>query len=229
MIRRHRDQVFGSALVFPGGTVDESDHSPQWSGLIDAGSDDPRFRALKIAGFREMFEETGILLARNADGEHVAAQGTRTDPFIEVVRASSGRLILDDLVHFGHWITPERLPKRFDTHFFVARAGPHHEGTCDHQESVALEWATPSGILDRAAAGADSIMFPTRMNISRLAGSQSADSALQRARRTPVVTVLPRVEKRPDGTAVLIPEEAGYGVSENFIPNDPGKPGSNRA
>lgn len=102
MIRRHQDQVFASALVFPGGTVDECDRSDAWLDLIEDGRDDPDLRACKIAGFRETFEETGILLARDAKGDCIAHRGERTDPLMDVVRGSGGRLILDDLVHFGH-------------------------------------------------------------------------------------------------------------------------------
>jgi hypothetical protein len=38
-----------------------------------------------------------------------------------------------------------------------------------------------------------------------------------------VVTVMPRVEKRPGGLVVVIPEEAGYGVTEYAAPEVAGK------
>lgn len=89
---------------------------------------------------------------------------------------------------------------------------------CDNGEAVELVWATPASILNRAAAGEGSIMFPTRLNISRLADSASAEEAMSRARIMPIFTVLPWVEERPDDTAVMIPAEAGYVVTENFVP-----------
>ena len=219
MVRRHEKQFFSSALVFPGGLVDHTDRSADWHDLVvDDEGLDPERRALRIAGFRETFEETGILLARGAHGDCVAAAAGGAS-FIETVQASGGRLHLSDLVPFGHWITPEMSPRRFDSHFFLCRTAPEQVAQCDGSEAVALEWATPAAILDRAAAGETSILFPTRMNISLLANSETAAHALEVARARPVFTVRPRVEKRPGGTAVIIPVEAGYPETENFHPH----------
>ena len=56
MVRRHAGQTFSSALVFPGGTVDESDWSDAWLDLATGGEAlDPAERALRIAAFRETF------------------------------------------------------------------------------------------------------------------------------------------------------------------------------
>lgn len=219
MVRRHERQVFASALVFPGGTVDRADHAEDWLDLLEGHDElDPVQRALRIAGFRETFEETGVFLARGPDGACVAAPGGPEVPFIELVRASGGRLVLTDLVHFGHWITPTVAKQRFDTHFYLARAAPDQVAVCDGGEAVELEWARPADILARAAAGEGSIMFPTRMNVRLLAQSASVDEALTAARARPVYTVLPRLEQRADGVAVVIPEAAGYGETENFHP-----------
>lgn len=219
MVRRHEKQAFASALVFPGGTVDEADRAEAWLDLVEGhGELDPEQRALRIAGFRETFEETAVFLARGADGAGLPAPGGPEVPFIELVRASGGRLFLPELVHFGHWITPEGAPKRFDTHFYLCRAAPDQVAVCDGCEAVDLEWARPNEILARAAAGERSILFPTRMNMRLLAQTTSADEAIAEARARPVVTVLPRVEKRAGGVAVVIPEGAGYGETENFLP-----------
>jgi len=219
MIRRHQKQFFGSALVFPGGVVQESDYSDDWLPLVeDSEGLDPEERALRIAGFRETFEETGILLAKGPDGRCMPCVG-ETEAFIEVVHASGGRLVLSDLVRFGHWITPERSPQRFDTHFFLCLTAEGQEAVCDGGEAVALEWARPDDISARAAGGEASILFPTRMNISRLAESTSAQAALARWRGQDIFTVSPWVEKREGGLAVVIPKEAGYRETENFVPS----------
>ncbi|MET0361482.1 MAG: NUDIX hydrolase [Sphingobium sp.] len=220
MVRRHKDQFFSSALVFPGGLVDAGDRSADWLALIDdADGLDEDARALRIAGFRETFEETGILLARGIHGDCVSAPPAG-GAFIDIVRESGGRLRLSDLVPFGHWVTPERSPKRFDTYFFLCRTAPDQVAVCDGDEAVALEWAAPEAILARAAAGETSILFPTRMNISRLAETGNAADALAAAQARPVFTVHPRVEKRDGGMAVVIPAEAGYCETENFHPHN---------
>lgn len=227
MIRRHPEQYFASALVFPGGTVDESDRSDDWLPLVVGGAAlSVEERALRIAAFRETFEETSILLARNDAGRHVACTAPDREDFRQVVAQSRGKLHLDDLAHFGHWITPERAPKRFDTHFFLAAAPADQEAQCDGGEAVALEWNRPMDVLARAEAGEASILFPTRMNLRLLARNDGAQVAIGDARERPVITVLPRTEKRAAGMAVITPAEAGYGETEDFHPFETSDPGS---
>jgi hypothetical protein len=55
------------------------------------------------------------------------------------------------------------------------------------------------------------VIFPTRLNLEKLGGSQDVATALRSARQNTLVTVLPRVQKGADGRPTLhIPPEAGY-------------------
>lgn len=221
MVRRHGSGQFASALVFPGGVVDPADRSDAWLPLIDdVGDFDANERVLRIAAFRETFEEASLLLGRGSDGRAVPCRSDDRNDFHAVVAASGGRLQLGDLARFGHWVTPEVAPKRFDTHFFLCRAPAGQEAVCDGGETVALEWVSPRDALDRAAAGERSILFPTRMNLKRLAESSDAAGAIAAALARERFTVTPRVEKRADGMLVIIPAAAGYGETENFHPHE---------
>src|SRR5262245_22287889 len=65
VVRHHQIDFASGALVFPGGKVDAADSDPRLRGLctgIEGLSDEDL--AFRIAGIREAFEETGILLAR---------------------------------------------------------------------------------------------------------------------------------------------------------------------
>jgi len=222
MVRRHGNGQFASALVFPGGLVDPSDRDAAWAPLLDGAEGlDADERALGIAAFRETFEETALLLARDAHGAPVGCHSAERSDFRAVVAASGGKLPLGALAHFGHWITPEGPPKRFDTHFFLTEAPAGQEAICDGGETVALEWVAPRDVLARAADGDLSILFPTRMNLKRLAESSTVADAIAAARARPRFTVLPRPERREGGTAVVIPAEAGYGETEHFHPHPP--------
>ena len=57
-------------------------------------------------------------------------------------------------------------------------------------------------------------MFPTRLNLQVLDRSKTAAEAEAAARLQRVVTVEPRVEDRADGKVLVIPAEAGYGLTE---------------
>ncbi|MHA6693555.1 NUDIX hydrolase [Homoserinimonas sp. A520] len=220
MVRRHAKAVFASALVFPGGAVDEDDYSDDWMPLLGSGAGiaNPE-RAIRIAGIRETFEETALLLAARPDGEPIA-QPDRTDArFIDVVRASGGLLMLDDVQPFSHWVTPEVAPRRFDTYFLLARAPVGQQPVPDGGETVAVEWASPAETVRRAESDAQSIIFPTLLNLMRLAESTDSAGAIEAARNRPLFTVMPTVEVREGGARVaVIPAEAGYGVTEHPAP-----------
>jgi hypothetical protein len=52
------------------------------------------------------------------------------------------------------------------------------------------------------------------MNLRKLAESPDADSAIAAAKDRAIVTVTPRVERRESGAVLIIPEAAGYGLTE---------------
>jgi len=136
-----------------------------------------------------------------------------------LVEAEDLELACDLLVHFAHWITPEGLPKRFDTHFFLVAAPPDQFAAHDGTESVDSMWISPRRALSDADAGKRTVIFQTRMNVAKLAQSERVGDAIEAARASRVVTVLPRVERGPDGPVIRIPAEADYDLVE--APLDP--------
>src|SRR5207245_8537284 len=74
--------------------------------------------------------------------------------FAQVVETSGRRLDLGGLVYFARWITPEAMPKRYDTAFFAAAMPEGQEARPAAGEVQSLEWLTPAEALARAEAGA---------------------------------------------------------------------------
>ena len=230
MVRRSAGMAFGaSAWVFPGGKVAAADSAPEWDDLSD-GSYDHYARSLRIAAAREVFEESGLLLATRSGHELDAdasagfdAQraAVEADPalFLSLVREAGLRLTLDRLVPFAHWITPSFEPRRFDTHFFLVRAPASQVVRHDGREAVDHEWVAPASLLERRLRGEAKLMFPTRLNLEVLGKSATAAEAEAAARARKVVTVEPQVEDRGDSKVLVIPAEAGYGLTEERIGN----------
>ena len=138
--------------------------------------------------------------------------------FLDLVRDEDLLLATDLMVPFAHWITPVTQPKRFDTHFLLVSAPVEQLGAHDGGESVEGFWIAPRQALQDAAAGSRTLVLPTQMNLTKLARYATVAEAVAATRATPVVTVTPRVERTPDGRKLHIPAEAGYGVTEVFVP-----------
>lgn len=213
MVRRHASASFASALVFPGGAVDADDASPDWLPYL-TGADGltPDARARRIAALRETFEEVGILVGSAAPP--APTPHARPAAFRALVAQLGLRLPLDALHLFGHWIAPVVAPKRYDTHFYLCAHPAAQVPACDGREIIDWHWIAPADALARAAAGDRSFVFPTRMNLSRLAESSDTGAALAAARNRAVVTVQPVLHQTPHGPRLIIPADAGYGVTE---------------
>lgn len=231
VVRHHQIDFASGALVFPGGKADAADFDPALDPYLDGAMDGADMRAIQVASIREAFEECGVLLAR-PEGSDAIISGerlARLEPFrdrlhkgeltiLEFLQRESLRLACDTLVHFAHWVTPEMMPKRFDTHFFLAAAPADHLAVHDGHESVDSVWITPAAAIADAAAGKRTVIFPTLRNVEKLGMSASVSDALAAAAESTPVRVLPWMDKREDGTYLCIPEEAGYAISEEKMP-----------
>src|SRR5215475_5162773 len=227
MMVRHYEIDFNSgALVFPGGSVDKGDNeiiaNPQlYSGgeAMEAGE-----LSFRIAAIRETFEESGILLARpkgskalvdaKRAGEIEAAHRTELCEgkitFLKVLSDSGMLLALDELVPYAHWITPEGMPKRFDTWFFLAAAPPDQLGAHDGKESTDSIWLSPREALEGGETGRFKLPFPTTRTLIKLGKQPSVKAALAEPSGKPIITVMPVMTRLNGGRQLRIPLEAGY-------------------
>lgn len=227
MVQRHHQIDFATgAMVFPGGKIEASDSDPRLRARC-TGADalDAETLSVRVGAIRETFEECGVLLARPRGGsELVGADRLRTIEarfrdrlnadeigLVDVVLAEDLELACDLLVPYAHWVTPEMVPKRFDTYFFLVAAPPDQIALHDGGESVDSVWTTAQYALAEAEAGRRTIIFPTLMNLNLLGLSSDVDDSLARTRARTLVTVRPALRRAPDGKPELvIPPEAGY-------------------
>ena len=236
LVRRHHAVAFmAGAHVFPGGRVDAGDHGADASwcdGLSSAATKLPdvaRDAALSfhVAASRELFEEAGVLLARDTSGRPVSlANAADHDRFKlhraelnagrrtlrEIVEAERIRLALDDLVHYAHWVTPPIEIRRFDTQFFVTRVPAEQTPAHDDHEATDSVWITPADAIAAVGRGEIVLPPPTWASLRELQRFPSVDAALRWAETRTVYRREPRVTTDPDGIRRIV------------LPGDPSLP-----
>jgi 8-oxo-dGTP pyrophosphatase MutT (NUDIX family) len=214
LLERHRDAGFAAgAYVFPGGVLEPEDvraapllsierlTADDAARRLALPSGDPPAIAYYVAAVREAYEETAILL-----GSPDASVGRYRDEllagrltFSDLLQRCACRVPAGDIAYFAHWITPERLPRRYDTRFFAARAPHDAEETVDGREIVEARWITPADAIGGYAAGSLPMILPTIRTLERLAAFADCHAALVALADAPVATIMPSSE--PGGFA----------------------------
>ena len=226
MVRHHQIEFNSGALVFPGGSVDGNDREIAADPALYSGGEglDADALGFRIAAIRETFEESGILLARpkgakalvdaKRAGEIAAAHRSELNEgkvtFLTVLTDYGLLLALDELMPYAHWITPEGMPKRFDTWFFLAAAPPDQLGTHDGKEATDSIWVSPREALEGGGRGRFKLPFPTTRNLIRLGKQASLRDALEDSKGRDIVTVMPVMTRLNGGRQLRIPKESGY-------------------
>lgn len=136
--------------VMPGGVLHETDgRAPH-----DGG---PQAR-LRVAALRELFEETGVLVASPEPGEAEKASlrdAFRTDPVEGAERFAALGLVWQTsrLEALGRWVTPTFAPQRFDASFFLLRLEEPVPVDPALDELDELEWVEAGAALARWSRG----------------------------------------------------------------------------
>ena len=199
MTRRSPTASFApGAYVFPGGAVDAADADPQVHALAaHRPAQDAARLTQAIAAIRESFEELGVLLARHADGRAADAKDIaaldRHQPFAAQCQARGLTIAADQVYLLAHWIADRDLARRFDVPFLVARMPQDQEPVADEAEQFEPVWVRPAEALERHAANAFFMIFPTIRTLDRLQKFASVDAVLAAcASEQPLWTSCPR-------------------------------------
>jgi 8-oxo-dGTP pyrophosphatase MutT (NUDIX family) len=115
-----------------------------------------------------------------------------------------------ELHPWSRWITPEVVPVRFDTHFFVALAPAHSPPRVDGTEVDDAGWFVPRAALDASAAGELELVFPTIKTLETLVEFSTAEDVLAAAAERDVEPILPRVAGTRENHRIVLPWEDGY-------------------
>lgn len=204
MLQRSHQAVFLPGFyVFPGGAVDDGDHHVDLLPYLEGHDDASASRMLNLdrsglgyltAAIRECFEEAGLLLALDRDGQPIGAGHAAYDDardhlsqgeldLLALCRKHHLRLPLNRLAYIDHWITPPGPPRRFDTRFFVAEAPAGQVAHHDGEETIDHCWLSPLAALEEHRAGVRLFGAPTLAVLRRLAHYETLSEALGSASR----------------------------------------------
>ena len=187
----HRVQTagsFSSAHVFPGGNLSRF-HEGELVPYVDSPARHVDGEAYRLAAIRETFEESGVLLAKRADGTEarsllqlhpddidsgrlaVANERVRFEEWLGQV---GGVPDLENLIPFTRWLTPPNLQRRYTTQMYLymmpladVDAPPPYVPTADNTEVMAAEFAPAAEWVDRAQRN-EVILFPPQMYLLSL-------------------------------------------------------------
>ncbi len=95
---------------------------------------------------------------------------------------------------WSRWVTPEVLPIRFDTRFYVGPAPEDvDEPSPDMREIDAARWIAPALALEQFAAGDFELPFPTMMHVQELSAFAGRDAVLAAATSRTIEPVMPKL------------------------------------
>ena len=158
----------GGFHAFPGGQLDKED-----AAVPIAYSGESEGSLMRACATRELFEETGVLLARGV--ERVSAEKTKANRHALEAKHKSFKQILEEaglevdgsaLIEAGRWVTPPFAPRRFDTWFFLAWLPEGQEPSVETGELESGEWIRPADAVALWQRG-EIIMAPPTLHIIR--------------------------------------------------------------
>jgi hypothetical protein len=187
MMKRHSRSSFGGAYAFPGGVLEES-------GVLfaDIAADD-----MDLGVARDRLNEGSL-------------------DWSNFVADNDLRLHCDALHYFSFWITPEALPQRYSTRFFLAALPAGQAASHCGGELTDSCWVSASKALESERSGSMPMHFPTITTLENLAQYESPDALLRWAEscaQAGVPCIFPEIGKR-DGESRILVEGRDSGALE---------------
>ncbi len=208
LVRRRKGASFmASAFVFPGGGAEANEDA-------------------RTCAARELFEEAGVLLAKDTGGENetladgalmsIAALRKKVLDGADataVIAAAGMGWWTDVLQPWSHWITPSIEPKRFSARFFVCELPSGQDPSFDDIETVDQAWVTPQDAIVRA--GALALPPPQMRTMWELAEHPTiervlAASKLRAEEPHPILPRLRTMQPGDTGPTLLMPWDPEY-------------------
>ncbi len=240
LLKRHPKSSFmGGNYVYPGGRVDRNDGSEELYSRSKGMTLEEAQKNLRgtfspeeslahwIAAIRELFEESGVLLAYDQKGNLVELTNRQERErflhyrkllqegkisFGEMAQKENLVLALDQLHYYAHWITPEAQPQRFDTRFFLTRCPLGQEASPDQKETTAGIWLTPQKALEQNLKGDVILSPPTLKTLEDLSRFKTIDHIFHSLKKDVIQPILPILTRISHTTLIIFPWDPEYEI-----------------
>ncbi|MHA2038512.1 MAG: NUDIX hydrolase [Candidatus Hodarchaeales archaeon] len=192
MAKRHKDTKFMSEHhVFPGGALDDQDLTNESKARV-IGIDETIIANLTeicedpinlwIIAIRELFEETGVLIAATKTGnllgrieekpkklkKYQKKLQKKSKTMTDVLNKENLYYAANNLRYFGRLITPEISPIRFDTQFFICKFPQNQYINLFTDELTEYLWGSPKKLLELFKNRHIKLIFPQYSTLQRL-------------------------------------------------------------
>jgi 8-oxo-dGTP pyrophosphatase MutT (NUDIX family) len=216
MMQRVSQMLFApNAVVFPGGRVDPSDadaaggwHGPpaeSFAARMGVGPDIAR--QLIIAAARELFEESGILLAYpvpDLDRETArrALEGRRLS-FGDLMSACECSVDVTQVVPWRRIVTPPSERRRYDTWFFALLTDGNVTAAEVNSEATAAGWIDVEEMLRLWAGRRRTVLPPTVYLLRTLSQTQTLTGIASSGAHRAMTPIHPQVHVRAGGEVIV--------------------------
>ncbi|MDX2042727.1 MAG: MBL fold metallo-hydrolase [Acidobacteriota bacterium] len=173
-VKRARTLRFmASYHAFPGGQRDAGDHEIPIENIPHSA--DEMTGVMRVAAIREIFEETGALIACGAErlsaerrAELRAELAADRITFKDLLAGEGLTLDASLLKEAPRWVTPASMPRRYDTRFFSAWLPEGQETEIITGELEDGEWLRPAEALQKWIDGDCVIVTPITVAMQAL-------------------------------------------------------------
>jgi 8-oxo-dGTP pyrophosphatase MutT (NUDIX family) len=223
LLRRSAASKFmPGTYVFPGGNLEAEDMDAAfWQNHVDLSVEQlaealdgevARMLPFAVAAIRETWEEAGLLLAASAGGGRDAKIiANRGISFARVIQAGGLSLSVSELGRWHHWITPELMPRRFDTFFFLAPVASDRLCRPDNHETIHGTWVNPRAALQQNANGTLPLSPPTLVTLHQMLSFADLDTLMATMRSRPWPNpIMPRLWPLDKDALIIEPWDPDY-------------------
>lgn len=121
-------------------------------------------------------------------------------------------LAISKMACWSRWITPQSMPTRFDTYFFVAPVKRDQQCRPDNRETVDGIWLSPRNALTKNSEGSLPLSPPALVTLHQMLAFADLQEMITEARRRalPAATT-PRLWPLEEGGLLIQPWDPDYG------------------